>query len=342
MITLEQKEEVIKMRNEGCSFKLIANTLNVERLQVRDFCRTKTAKGMGLQDNIQTVHQVSYNPPKEYCCENCGGVYTKRDSDINSVNFCSRICKEEDRTKRIEAKKKECLKCNTLFLPKSNLQRYCSVDCRTIILQCEVCGKDFNRLDKKQYRKQKTCSARCSSTMTTKTHEDFYKEFSSIHKGMLVPVEVYTRADDEITCYCLVCKRYTRRVADKYINQRKHGCKHCGRKYSNGESTIKEYLKKNNVNYEKQYALNGLVSNKGFELRFDFAIFDSDRQLKFLIEYDGRQHYEPVDQFGGIEYFKEVQCNDRKKDDYCKANNINLIRINYKQNILKRLEEMEW
>jgi hypothetical protein len=30
-------------------------------------------------------------------------------------------------------------------------------------------------------------------------------------------------------------------------------------------------------------------------LRFDFAIFDSNHQLSCLIEYDGAQHFEPVD-----------------------------------------------
>lgn len=33
--------------------------------------------------------------------------------------------------------------------------------------------------------------------------------------------------------------------------------------------------------------------------RFDFAIFDDDGEIDFLIEYQGKQHYEPSNKFGG-------------------------------------------
>lgn len=36
-----------------------------------------------------------------------------------------------------------------------------------------------------------------------------------------------------------------------------------------------------------------------FDSRFDFAVFDDDGELDFLIEYQGRQHYEAVSKYGG-------------------------------------------
>jgi hypothetical protein len=36
-----------------------------------------------------------------------------------------------------------------------------------------------------------------------------------------------------------------------------------------------------------------------FDSRFDFAIFDDDGNLDFLIEYQGKQHYQAVSKFGG-------------------------------------------
>jgi len=44
-------------------------------------------------------------------------------------------------------------------------------------------------------------------------------------------------------------------------------------------------------------------------LKFDFYIPD----LGILIEYDGIQHYEPSDFFGGIKAFKKLQEYDSKK-----------------------------
>ena len=50
-----------------------------------------------------------------------------------------------------------------------------------------------------------------------------------------------------------------------------------------------------------------------------------------LIEFQGIQHYEPVDYYGGIEGFLKRQINDEIKRRYCKKNNINLLEIKYDQ-----------
>ena len=50
---------------------------------------------------------------------------------------------------------------------------------------------------------------------------------------------------------------------------------------------------------------------------------------ELLIEYDGIQHYEAVEIFGGIPAFKKRQKRDQIKNQYCKDNNIKLIRIPY-------------
>lgn len=66
-----------------------------------------------------------------------------------------------------------------------------------------------------------------------------------------------------------------------------------------------------------------------FDNRFDFAVFDDDGNLDFLIEYQGRQHYEPSSKFGGKRGFYQQQFNDNKKRRFCKLHNIKLIEIPY-------------
>jgi hypothetical protein len=48
-----------------------------------------------------------------------------------------------------------------------------------------------------------------------------------------------------------------------------------------------------------EYSFEGLNSENGRPLRFDFVIFDDDGYVDFIIEYQGRQHYEASSKFGG-------------------------------------------
>lgn len=96
-------------------------------------------------------------------------------------------------------------------------------------------------------------------------------------------------------------------------------CSKC--KSSNGEKAIRFYLERNNIEY---------IFQKGYEdcknkymLRFDFYLPNSN----ILIEFDGKQHYAPINHFGGNKSFEETQMNDKIKNKYCEENNIKLIRI---------------
>ena len=51
------------------------------------------------------------------------------------------------------------------------------------------------------------------------------------------------------------------------------------------------------------------------------------------IEFDGEQHFIPIDYFGGIENFKKIKIRDKIKNEYCKNNSIHLIRIRYDENV---------
>lgn len=100
---------------------------------------------------------------------------------------------------------------------------------------------------------------------------------------------------------------------------------------SKGEIKIYEILKKNEVNFEEEYEVPGLVSSSGRPLRFDFAIFDDDGNLDFLIEYQGKQHYEAVGKFGGKTGLYQQKYNDNMKRSWCEQNGVLLIEIPYNE-----------
>lgn len=103
---------------------------------------------------------------------------------------------------------------------------------------------------------------------------------------------------------------------------------------SKGEEAIRKFLESKNIEYIQEYRFND-CRNKN-PLPFDFYL----PEYNICIEYDGRQHFEQVDWFGGIDGFKERKRNDNIKDNYCKVNGVHLIRIPYiVENIAKYLDK---
>lgn len=98
---------------------------------------------------------------------------------------------------------------------------------------------------------------------------------------------------------------------------------------SRGEIKIAEILEMNSMNFKEEYEFPGLNSPNGRPLRFDFAVFDDDGTLDFLIEYQGKQHYQPVSKFGGTRGLYQQQYNDNRKRRFCALNDITLIEIPY-------------
>ena len=68
---------------------------------------------------------------------------------------------------------------------------------------------------------------------------------------------------------------------------------------SRGQIKIADILKENGLNFVEEYSFSDLVSESGRPLRFDFAVFDDEGELDFLI------------QFQGIKTFCEVNSGQR-------------------------------
>ena len=98
---------------------------------------------------------------------------------------------------------------------------------------------------------------------------------------------------------------------------------------SRGEIKIQEILQDDGINFTMEQSFEGLNSSNGRPLRFDFCVFDDDNNIDFLIEYQGKQHYQPSSKFGGAKGFYQQQYNDNKKRRFCAMNNYTLVEIPY-------------
>ena len=103
------------------------------------------------------------------------------------------------------------------------------------------------------------------------------------------------------------------------------GCPQCNE--SKGERSIRQWLQLHNIAYISQKSFSDCRDKK--PLPFDYYLPDYNT----VIEYDGEQHYRPVEFFGGTKHFEKVSYHDRIKNDYCKAHNISLLRIPYFKNV---------
>ena len=105
-----------------------------------------------------------------------------------------------------------------------------------------------------------------------------------------------------------------------------------------GENKIAEWLNQHDINYVFQYRFIDCKDQR--TLPFDFYLPD----YNICIEYDGRQHFMPIDFSGkgeryAIDAFKVVQLHDQIKTEYCKHCNIDLLRIPYNKDIEEELKK---
>lgn len=98
---------------------------------------------------------------------------------------------------------------------------------------------------------------------------------------------------------------------------------------SRGEIKIHEILEQNGLNFKEEYSFKDLRSPNGRPLRFDFVVFDDEGTIDFIIEYQGKQHYEASAKFGGKKGLYQQQFNDNQKRRFCALHHFNLIEIPY-------------
>ena len=89
---------------------------------------------------------------------------------------------------------------------------------------------------------------------------------------------------------------------------------------SRGEKAVADVLDSLSIEYTREHTFEYLGRN-----RFDFFI----PSLNIAIEYDGKQHFEAVDYWGGEETLKRTQESDALKNDFCEYMGIDLLRIPY-------------
>jgi len=111
---------------------------------------------------------------------------------------------------------------------------------------------------------------------------------------------------------------------------RMRGCPTC--QESNGERIVRKYLIKNKIKYQQEKRFPECKYK--YTLPFDFYL----PEYNMCVEYDGRHHFIPISAWGGEPYLENVKIRDKIKNNFCKNNNIKLLRIKYNENVNEKLK----
>lgn len=190
-----------------------------------------------------------------------------------------------------------------------------------IIVKCMECNYIFKTTISYLKNFQIGCIECNKKNRTQSKMEDFLKKMIKLN-SQLIMIGDYTSMSDETLFKCLDCGYEFYKTPHDI--QKSFSCPSCTTN-SKMEYLVQSYLNKNCFKYEIHKDFEGLLGIKNGKLSYDFYL----PSYNLLIECQGKQHYEPIDYFGGIEQFKIQQEHDRRKRQYALTNNINLIEIPY-------------
>lgn len=201
-----------------------------------------------------------------------------------------------------------------------------------------ICSKHGNFMQTPDNHLQGKECLKCSNEKNafnqTKTLSEFIKESIKIHGNAYSYVNSkYIHNKEKIE---IICPTHGSFFQMPYNHLQGKGCKLCSNK-SKKEEIIESILKSKNINYVREKTFDCCVNPKTkTKLRFDFYLPEHN----LCIEYDGKQHFEPIKIWGGDKALQQNKYKDSIKNKFCKSNNVKLIRINYKQNLIRKLNTL--
>lgn len=265
------------------------------------------------KENFQIISYKNMSSPLEIKCLKCNKIL----SFPQAKNFLAKN------------KKAGCSDCSGLRAKMNN-------NLNQLQQQYEIIKIESDELGKKWYTcKCKKCGritthtlinflenkCRCEGKGAHWTEEEFKRFLVEEYQNKLQLLTDFTTVNDKslFKCSC----GHTWYTTPAHIIYNKSSCPICSKKQSKGSKVIEERLQQLSISYEKERFLENSLQ------RFDFYIIHNSK--KYAIEYNGEQHYKYNPFFHGhdIESFYKYQERDKKKEKYCKDNNIELITIPY-------------
>lgn len=169
----------------------------------------------------------------------------------------------------------------------------------------------------------KECGVRNWADTRIKTHDEFVKDLYDVFGDEYTVISEYTHSKEPIDIRHNICGHSWTTTPNPLLKG--HGCPYCANRKSKGEKFIENYLRDVlYIPYEIQKKYEGLIGVGGGLLSYDFYL----PNYNLLIEYQGEFHDGTANQQTDVD-FEIQQEHDRRKYNYAKDHNIELLEIWY-------------
>lgn len=303
-------------RKAGCQncARMKTGYLNMNKNWLSDFKSVH-----GDRYDYSKVNYKGNRVKVEIVCKNHGSFLMKPNAHISQKQGCPK-CSEKYND------------CETFIITSNiifgNLYDYSRVKYINSHQKVEIMCKKHGSflICPKEHINQKQGCPKCGKiSMSNKLRKDIkilLNQFNNLNGDLYDYSNVnYVNNNQKID---IICKKHGLFKQSPKSHLRGDGCPKC--KSSKGERNIMYFLEKNNIDYIYQKTYYDCISTIGNKLKFDFYLPD----YNICVEYDGEQHFKPIDYFGGVESFNRQRERDITKNNYCLENNIKLIRLSFK------------
>lgn len=280
------------------TFEEKANSLTEDRIKILEFngvkspCKFVCLKCGQTQDVKKG--EVLVRKGKTYQCQFC---HTSREG-ITKANYQKLLDAAEKADKEV-----------TLFTKTGKIA----------IFKCKKCNGEFSR-EPLRFLKNQSCPM-CESRVRPLSIELVKKQLKEKGDFSFVDESQYSTLHSKVLLRH-GCGFIWSVSLSKILNDNSY-CPKCSKKVSKGERAILKFLDKNQIVYIYQWKR--LIDGRNHF--FDFYLPDNN----LVIEFQGEQHYTPVNYFGGEEAYKARIKRDDLKRAWCKENDIRMLEISWKE-----------
>lgn len=194
-----------------------------------------------------------------------------------------------------------------------------------------VCGSEYSIRPDSLLRGAKcsSCLNKKKSIDNLKTTEKYSNEIDNVTLGEYSLIGEYTGVKNKVKIKHNSCGNEY--LVYPYMFRRGRRCPKCN--YSRGERLVENVLTSLDIIFEPQKEFCKLKNINN--LSYDFYLPD----YNIVIEYQGQQHYKPIELFGGKEPFLKQQENDRIKKEFANENGLILLEIPYTKYTFESVKE---
>lgn len=271
-----------------------------------------------INDKITTLDEYERANKKIKCfCNVCNNIWSVTPNKLLSGRGCPRCSKKSANKKKTQSKDVFIKRLYNISPNIKLIGKYTNTCTKTRF----KCLLDTYEWDTTPFSLLKGHGCpECFRTNSMNTHEEFLIKLKERNYHNITIVSKYDGICETIYAKCNDCGNiFESTPHNLYHNV---GCPICN--LTVGETSIREYLESNNVQYDMQVRYDDLLGINNGKLSYDFYI----PTYNLLIEYQGEFHDGTARQQSDEEY-KIQQEHDRRKKDYAEENNIKLLEIWY-------------